>query len=212
MKCNNCQIPIPPSFTKALQDNLCPACGKPIMSANLFKEFSAIKDKLADADVDEATLVKVASLIAGRYDLVPRGTSSIGRAMTTAAASRPSKTTAQMKEDEIESELMEEYPQLKQMSPEERKREILAIRAEAEREFALSQGEMMTAREIKDSGRSAPLEYSEFDGLTTIVGGPIQPAYGDLDGPMDPLTAERMAKLAALKSSPSVNRFRRADG
>lgn len=203
MKCNNCQTPIPPSFTKALQDNSCPACGKPIMSSSLFAEFNGIKEKLSDANVDEATLVKVASLIAGKYDLVTRGTNPAGR--QTAPVNKV-KSRVQMQEEEIVAELMEEYPELKNMPEEERQREILALRAEADREFALSKG--------SDVSKGTPgTSNAELVSAMSELMPPTTPVFGELDGGRaDPETALRLAKMAALRGSPELRKIRRSDG
>jgi hypothetical protein len=174
------------------------------MSASLNSEFSSIKEKLADADVDEVTLVKVAAIIAGKYDLVPRGSGAVARA--SAPPSRP-KTRTNLQDEEIERELLEEYPHLKDLPEEERKREIVALRAEAEREFGLSKGEVGAVKGPK--GVTPPELTQAFEDLMP----PSSPGFGDLDGGRsDPDTMQRLAKLASLKSNPSINRFRRSDG
>jgi hypothetical protein len=206
MKCNNCQTAIPPSFTKALQDNACPACGKAIMSSALNAEFSSIKEKLADADVDEQTLVKVAAIIAGKYDLVPRGR---GQVQTTQLSNRATaKTRMQLQDEEIERELMLEYPQLQNMPENERKQEILLLRAEAEREFGLSKGDVAAAKAAKGSA-----DITQLNDIVQNLLPPELPSGLDLDSnATDAMTAQRMAKLAALRENPNVNRFRRSDG
>jgi hypothetical protein len=209
MKCNSCQTAIPPTFTKALQDNMCPACGKSIMGSSLYSEFNSIKEKLADADVDEATLVKVASLIAGKYDLLPRG--SAGAAKSSMQMSRP-KTKAQVADADIESELLDEYPHLRSLPEEERKREIMALRAEAEREYGLSKGDSANSKLMKErGGRSS--ESSELASAMSDLMPPTLPLYGDLDeNSSDPQVMHRMAKMAAMKDNPNVHKFRRMDG
>lgn len=174
------------------------------MSSALNAEFASIKEKLSDADVDEATLVKVAAIIAGKYDLVPRGSGSVVRA---SLPQNKSRTRVQLQDEEIERELLDEYPHLKGLPEEERKREIVALRAEAEREFGLSKGESATN---KGSKNVTPPELTQaFADLMP----PESPVFGELDGgAMDPDTAQRLAKLASLKSNPNINRFRRTDG
>lgn len=175
------------------------------MSASLNSEFTSIKEKLSDADVDEATLVKVAAIIAGRYDLVPRGT---GAAARPGMVLQRSKTRTQMQDEEIERELLEEYPHLKDMPDEDRRREIIVLRAEAEREYGLSKGDMVAAKAAKGSG-------SVSTDLASAMSNLMPPDPSDivnLDDGGDPLTAQRMAKLASLKDTPNINRFRRSDG
>jgi hypothetical protein len=177
------------------------------MSAAINAEFTSIKEKLADADVDEATLVKVAALIAGKYDLVPRG-QGLASSIQPSARVKP-KTRSQMQDEEIERELLEEYPHLKSLPEEERRQEIFALRAEAEREFGLSKGDMTVAKTAKGAGAGT----SEFAAAMAGLMPPDPTSLVDLDGgASDPLTAQRMAKLAALKDSPNLNRFRRSDG
>jgi|SRR3972149_5850757 len=206
MKCNNCQTPIPPTFTKALQDNLCPACGKSIMSVALNTEFVSIKEKLADADVDEATLVKVAALIAGKYDLLPRGAGAAARSGM--PLSRP-KTRTQMQDEEIDRELMVEYPHLKDLPDDERRKEIMALRAEADREFGLSKGDPNVIKAPK----TAVSDSHDLAAAMNSLMPPNTPVFGDLDGgKLDADTIQRMEKLAALRANPNINKFRRSDG
>jgi hypothetical protein len=177
------------------------------MSSALNAEFSSIKEKLSDADVDEPTLVKVAAIIAGRYDLVPRGQSQVARAAAPQMA-RP-KPRAVAQEDDLERELLEEYPHLMDLPEEERRREILALRVEAEREFGLSKGELTLAKTAKTSSASTS---DIMSAMSHLMPPDISDAK-DLDGgPGDPLTMQRMAKLAALRDNPNLNRIRRSDG
>ena len=206
MKCNNCQTAIPPSFTKALQDNSCPACGKTIMSTVLTSEFTSIKEKLADAEVDEATLVKVAAIIAGKYDLVPRGTGAATRA---GMVTQRQKTRAQLQDGEIEVELLEEYPHLKTLPDDDRRREILALRAEAEREYGLSKGDIAAAKVANGSGAVSTELVSAMSSLMPPEASDVIELDG---GSTDPFTAQRMAKLASIRGNASINRLRRSDG
>jgi hypothetical protein len=197
MKCNNCKTAIPPTFTKALQDNACPACGEPIMSKSLFAEFAAIKEKLVDAEIDEATIIKVAAVIAGKYDLVQRGVSPMQAKMP-----NTKKTRLQLDDDQVEQELMAEYPHLQTLGEEERKLEIAALRAEAQREFALS-----TAGATKTIS-TRPLKTSEVSEspFADLISDMMPP---DISGLQDGDTSSRAARAAALRNNPDVSKLRR---
>jgi len=46
MKCQNCEIEIPPQWTVALKNNICPACGKEIMSAELQELIAGLSEAM----------------------------------------------------------------------------------------------------------------------------------------------------------------------
>lgn len=73
MKCINCEINIPPTYSKAILENLCPACGKEILSANDFRELMRVRGLLQDLELDSGLVVTAAAAISQKYDLVPKG-------------------------------------------------------------------------------------------------------------------------------------------
>ncbi len=202
MKCNACQTSVPPTFTKALKANECPACGQPIMNKSIFSEFTGVMEKLKDADVDDSTLVRVAALIAGKYDLVPRG--AAGRPPVISSKSKV-KTKANEDED-LEAEILQDYPHLADLPEDVRKMEILAIRAEAERDWGLSKGDMTAAQIVKTSGGSSNMDFSDL----VDVGMP-PPLDLPKSSSLSPESMARLAKAEALRNDPSAMPFRRAE-
>ena len=189
MKCNNCTVPVPPAFTKALVDNECPACGKEIMGATLFKEFESVRAMLmdADSDVDEATLVKVAALISGKYELVPRGAGGVRR-FTHKGVQRS---------EPIDEEEFEEG--LASLSPEEQAKIIALRKAEHEKtvqEWGLNHGGLGA---VGSEGASNPA----LEVLVEECNPPDLSGLENNEGKIDPFEADRMARLERLRSNPS---------
>ncbi len=205
MKCSACQTNVPPTFTKALKANECPACGATIMSKSIFSEFNGVMEKLKDADVDDSTLVRVAALIAGKYDLVPRG--SGGRPPVISSRAKIKPKVEDDDDDELEREILQDHPHLADLPEDARRLEILAIRAEVEREFGLSKGDMAAAQMVKSSGAHSDIDFG------VLVDSDMPPP---LDLPknnnLSPESLQRLAKAEALRNDPSARAFRRSDG
>lgn len=197
MKCNNCNITVNPGFTKALKENACPACGKEIMDERLFKEFNEIIDMLNGAEIEEADLVKVSALIAGKYSIVPKGQGRF-------ATGNKVKPITRVSEEDRDADLIG-------LSEAERLREKALRDAEDAKlieEFGLNVGQL-------GAGITGP-PSGDFSGLDEAVAGSVTDVAADVGGSglidmTDPFTAQRMAKLHELKKDPSYGMIRRSD-
>jgi hypothetical protein len=72
MKCKACQVEISPKYTMAITDNRCPACGKKMMSDNLYKKIFQIVDQIDDLGFEENIIVGIAAALASKFTLVPK--------------------------------------------------------------------------------------------------------------------------------------------
>lgn len=202
MKCVNCNAEIPVSFTKALGDNSCPACGSQIMSEELFAEMNSIRERISSADLDSQTEIKVAATLVGRWELVDK---SRPQKRTPSAVTQPplNKRAAAKEADEaeIDREILQDYPHLLDLPEDQRRLEIMAIKAELVREFALAD----PVEVAKSAGKVQPT--SEFDDIFADFNGPGSSAYS---GKMTPDAAARRQRAEALKNDVG-GAFRRAD-
>lgn len=210
MICVSCKVAVPPTFIKAIADNTCPACGKEIMPARIYKEFGQIKEMLATAEIDDGTLIKMSALIVEKYTLVPR-VSIVGGAQQPGARIRPKPIT---RKDEVDEEIAEEEElDLSVLSPEDAAAEI-ARRAskatedeEIARQWGLEDGQYATAALSKKTSNRQVAELPDLFGDQAPI--PFEePTEGGMG--QDLFTKTRMARLAALKSESSygiVNRM-----
>lgn len=197
MKCMNCEISVSPAFTKAIMDNLCPACGKEILGGNAFRELMRIRGLLQDLDLDEKSVVSAAAVISQKYDLVPKGSRK---------AAEPLPTEEEIEQMDGLSE--EEKVRLRalQAAQEERKTE------EEERirkEWGMEYGQLGASLDSKPKGPVDPDMASLFDDATVM----------ESDMP-DPLPArqqnknrndERLLRAEALKADPGRFKVMRAE-
>lgn len=200
MKCNSCGVQVPPAFTKALMDNLCPACGKEILTALDFKELIRVKTILQEAGLEEGILVSVAASISQKYDLVVRGSHKV-------------KPPSIEDIDATEGLSDEERTRLKAMyaaKQEHKDKEDARIREE----WGLEEGQMATAALTKKAGKR--LIDPEMAALFT------ESVYGDseVEAPLDFVSHtrggssannERLARAEALKGDPGRFRITRAE-
>ena len=213
MKCSSCAIDISPGYTKALNENTCPACGSKIMTESLFKEFGEIKVALADSAVVEADLVKVASLITGKYRLVPKD--AMRQPGTGRFEQKPITRVGEAKE-----EVSDRDADLVNFSPEIQAREKALRDAEEEKiaaEWNLTEGELSSSA-VRARNKSSDITQEHISqdvmDLASIIGGNESVGFNVPSGPIssDPFEAQRMARLADLKSDPAYRAVRRAGG
>src|SRR3990167_2637504 len=71
MYCQFCKVEIPPSWSKVIASNICPACGESIISA----ETKEIMDRLKEAiEKMSASPDELVGWLMSNYDLFPKGT------------------------------------------------------------------------------------------------------------------------------------------
>lgn len=151
MKCRSCQIDVPPTFTKALIDNRCPACGKEIMGGADFREMLQLQKLLNGLQLDEKSVIMIAAALSSKFDLVPKSS----RAKEQAAS--PAEDVVSVESVEV-SEAQEEDDSA---SAEEKIRRKAFLQAQKERqeaedkalvdEWGLDRGEFSGA-----AGRTGP--------------------------------------------------------
>lgn len=214
MNCVSCKIVIPVTYTKALSDNICPACGKEIMSAKVYKEFVFIKDLLSDASIDDPTLVKIAALIVGKFDLVPKG------------ADRPApkagyKAPQAVKKSVDEDEYVEDEPDvdLSTLSPEDameemaRRAELAAEQDKLVKEWGLEEGQYAISALSKKTGSKSVPKSTD---LSDIFSEP-EPSYSTADEggksteTLDIFARNRAARIAELKKNPAYSKVSRIE-
>lgn len=216
MKCMQCNIDVSPGYTKALNENTCPACGGEIMSKALYQEFTTIKESLSGSEVTDSDLVKVAALISGKYRLVPRGANpgpATGQRFQHKGVSRVGDGGAELDERDAD---------LEGLPPEVQAREKALRDAEEEKlasEWGLDKGELSASISLSSKKRTSDItqeplspevaELANAIGASNLSGDDMVPALGDSS--TNAFEAQRMAKLAQLKSDPNYSSVRRLD-
>jgi hypothetical protein len=211
MNCVSCKIVIPVTYTKALSDNVCPACGKEIMSAKVYKEFAFIRDMLADADIDDPTLVKISAMIVGKFDLVPKG---MDRTPARPSHKQP-QAVRKVVDDDILVEDDEELVDLSTLSPEDaaeemaRRAELASEQEQLVKEWGLEEGQYSVATLSKKTG-------SKRENLSNIFAEPESATSTDNENyqandKLDIFARNRQARLAGLKSNPSYSKISRIE-
>jgi hypothetical protein len=72
----NCNIEVAKTFVYAIANNICPACGKPIMDEKGFKSYSGLKTVLESVGVPE--IDKTICAILASFDLLPKDNAVVG--------------------------------------------------------------------------------------------------------------------------------------
>lgn len=68
MKCNNCKISIDKTFSYAIKNNLCPACGNNIMAPEKLAAFMSLQELIKE-NFPDINAEKVSNLIVANFEL-----------------------------------------------------------------------------------------------------------------------------------------------
>lgn len=195
MKCISCNIEIPPLFTRAIVDNICPACGKNIFSVSDFENFNSTKASLIDAGLDDNLTITVAASIFQKFDLVLKGSTNIANKRVVSVHAKHLVGDASILTEEDKSKL--------QALREARDEKDLEDSEEIRKEWGLD-NEPIAYESVK--GKAKPISPEMMALFDAPGGSGIDVDISPLDIPMarnNAKHAELLARASALKNDPS---------
>lgn len=202
MKCSSCSVDVPPTFSKAIMDNICPACGKEIFRPAEFKELLKVKDILKDAGLDDKITVSTAAILSSKYDIILK-TQSVSRRV------QPALTKEEIDATEGLSE--EERMRLRAQYAAEQENKV-KMAAQIKAEWGLNHGDMVSSA-LSTETKSKKLIDPEMAALFSDM----QTGDAELSPPldMDPMLSakniERMQRAELLRSDPGRFKITRSE-
>jgi hypothetical protein len=183
-KCKTCGIDVPPTYSRALQDNKCPACGKEIMTGREFKELLQVRKQLEGLQLEDKLITTIAAALSVKFDLVPKG-------------QRPADEPAEVKKEEIEDDMAglteEQKVRERALRAAQKAREEEEDRA-AVAEWGLDKAPLGSTPARKGSVKP-PQEFVEMFGDSSLISLDDVPPDAFASGGNPAKNSERMIRL-----------------